>query len=433
MPGSETGAAKRRDGHGLALGLRLALFGVALSALWSPLNSLLLPELVADTVSPAIRGTSVGLLTVLGIGAAVVIQPVAGVVSDHWPYSERRRPFILVGALIAAAATLLLAFAPSFSVLLVAYVIVQCGANVAQAAFQALIPDHVAERQRGQASGSKTGLSVLGNVLGLGIAAGLASLGAPAPLTVALLGILVGASVTSLLFVPPTPAAERGPRTSDLAGAFKPLWRAPAAFRVALGMRFLYLLGIYPFQRFLVFFLEDSFGVEEPGLVVGATIVAGIAAGGVGALGAGPLADLIGARRVLVGTITITAVALACAAFGTALWFVLAAGVVLGFATGAFQAASWAVLTKSVPGGEEAQYLGVANMATAGAGAAAGLLGPAIDGLRAVVPALAYPVTFGFAALIAALSLLPALRVKAGEESGDSNSASTSPAKPRAA
>ncbi len=48
-------------------------------------------------------------------------------------------------------------------------------------------------------------------------------------------------------------------------------------------------------------------------------------------------------------------------------------------AIGAFNSANWALATDLVPRGEEARFLGVANMATAGGGALARAIGPAID------------------------------------------------------
>ena len=48
-------------------------------------------------------------------------------------------------------------------------------------------------------------------------------------------------------------------------------------------------------------------------------------------------------------------------------------------AMGAFNSANWALATDLVAKGEEARYLGIANMATAGGAALARAIGPAID------------------------------------------------------
>jgi len=51
----------------------------------------------------------------------------------------------------------------------------------------------------------------------------------------------------------------------------------------------------------------------------------------------------------------------------------------IGVALGGFTSTNWAMAIDMVPAGEEARYLGIANMATAGAGALARLIGPVID------------------------------------------------------
>ena len=49
---------------------------------------------------------------------------------------------------------------------------------------------------------------------------------------------------------------------------------------------------------------------------------------------------------------------------------------------GAWLSSQWALATDLVGKGEEAKYLGIANMSIAGAGAAARLIGPLIDTLN---------------------------------------------------
>jgi MFS family permease len=66
----------------LLFAARINLYAIALSALWTPLNSILLPDLVGESALPGLRGSALGLITFSGIGAAVLVQPVAGAISD---------------------------------------------------------------------------------------------------------------------------------------------------------------------------------------------------------------------------------------------------------------------------------------------------------------------------------------------------------------
>jgi MFS family permease len=56
---------------------------------------------------------------------------------------------------------------------------------------------------------------------------------------------------------------------------------------------------------------------------------------------------------------------------------------------------NWALATDLVPKGEEARYLGLTNLATAGGAALARLIGPVIDFLNKYAPALGYQVMLG--------------------------------------
>ena len=62
------------------------------------------------------------------------------------------------------------------------------------------------------------------------------------------------------------------------------------------------------------------------------------------------------------------------------------------FATGAFFSTNWAMATDLVVKGEEARYLGLTNLATAGGAALARLIGPMIDFFNASRPGLGYEV-----------------------------------------
>jgi len=59
---------------------------------------------------------------------------------------------------------------------------------------------------------------------------------------------------------------------------------------------------------------------------------------------------------------------------------------------GVFNSTNWALATDLVAKGEEARYLGIANMATAGGAALARLIGPVIDFFNSQNAGLGYQV-----------------------------------------
>lgn len=190
----------------LIFAVRLNVFGIGLAALWTTLNSIILPDRVADLVGSGLRGTGLGVISLIGIGAAAIFQPIAGYVSDHSRLSDRRRPFIVGGAAVVLFGMVLFGVAGTFALLLIAYVLMQLAANVAQAAFQALIPDLVPQAERGVSSSVKNGLNVIGTGTGLlGTEAIIAATGHSRPALIYPGLILAGCAVAVMIWVPTVP------------------------------------------------------------------------------------------------------------------------------------------------------------------------------------------------------------------------------------
>ncbi|MGK2964316.1 MAG: MFS transporter [Tepidiformaceae bacterium] len=203
-----------------------------------------------------------------------------------------------------------LALAPGLWWLLGLYVLLQVAGNVAQSASQALIPDLVPSADIDRASGIKNGLDLAGTLLGLSVAGGLVAIGvADRAVLPFLAGLVAFGGVAVWKIVPSSPVSARqsqdsAPRT--IGRAFAPLRDGSTQFKAALATRFLFLLGFYPIQRFLVFLLEDRFEVEDPVTQASAAIFAAVALGAVAAAVAGPVSDAIGRRAVLAGSILVT-------------------------------------------------------------------------------------------------------------------------------
>lgn len=392
--------------------VRINVYAISLTTLWVPLNTILLPDRVSQIVSETIRASALGLLSFIGIGIAVVIQPFAGWISDHAAFPDRRRPFIVGGTLLDLVFLALVWWAPSFVWLFAAYVCLQVSSNVAQAAFQALIPDLIIRPRRGLASGIKNTFDLLGGALGL-VGASLL-VGRSGAVYLFIGGLLaMGAGLTALWVPVVPPLAERGntprvmPRFGVLAARLIHSLTTHRAFALAVAGRFLFLLGFYPIERFLVYFLQDRFGLvavaQRASLyVLGATLV-----GALSAVVAGAISDRVGDLVMLRLSIVVSGLAMVGVALASSLAFLAVAGGLLAIGAGAFQAVNWALLSETMPTRRGGQFYGLANIATAGASALAGLYGPIIDLANARVPSLTYQIVFGLAALLILVSLLP--------------------------
>jgi MFS family permease len=199
----------------------------------------------------------------------------------------------------------------------------------------------------------------------------------------------------------PLPPAVSGEKTRiDLRHMVRmDLGRYPA-YRKLLISRFMVLLGIYVVQSFAQYYIQDWLHIPDAPAVTGnlmATI--GIALTLL-VFPAGWLSDRIGRRRLNVAAGGLAAVGLALLVFAHSVTALYLFGAVIGIATGTFLSVNWAFATDLIPGEQAGKYLGLSNLATAGAGAASRLAGPLIDGLNAVLPGrfLGYPAVFLIAA-----------------------------------
>jgi MFS family permease len=392
--------------------LKINIFGLGLMALWSGVNTTLLPDRVTDTAPHALQGSGVGLISLIGVGLATIIQPVVGRASDNWPFGDRRRPFLIAGIVLIMPGLALFGGATGFAILLAGYVLLQLAGNIAQTAFQAFIPDFVQEDERGLSSGVKNLLTVIGAAVGL---LGVRAFGS-LTLQLGYLGAIV--ALVGFLNLRWTPRSTPQTTRRDLRWwlgeldpgkirrAFVQVINDHRIFRLGVIAQFLFLLGTYPAQRFLLMYVRERFGDNaEDRASVG--LAAALVVAVIVAVGAGALSDAIGRRKILIISALLGAGGMAMLGLAPSLPVAAVAGTLVAAGVGSFQAVNWALINDDLPDGADANALGVANIATAGAGALAGLFGPLVDGMKAIAEGATYQVTFGLAALVVLLSLIP--------------------------
>jgi MFS family permease len=92
---------------------------------------------------------------------------------------------------------------------------------------------------------------------------------------------------------------------------------------------------------------------------------------------------------------------------------VLVGGSILGIGAGTFMATNWALGTDLVPPQEAGRYLGISNLAGAGAGiVGAGIGGPMADFFNRLQPGLGYLVIFAVYGGLFFLSIAALTRVR---------------------
>lgn len=469
---------------------------------------ILLPYLILYFAPEAEKNTYLSTVRVIGLAVAILVQPLAGYLSDRskskW---GRRRPFIFIGALLNSLCVILMSASPLFGslkdpnpqlmlgvtigfiVLIAATILSQFVSNIAQGALQALIPDLIPEDQRGFSSGTKSVFELLPSLLILAFGIGaLVDKGYVVQVGVIMAVVLV---ITMLITIF---AAKEKPSTETLEGKFSEtflrilgltalfvgvtqllVWlvkwggkavgslsmapqviivglaglaaMAGAIFigvyygaRLGIGSearkqssfvwwvinRLLFLAAIGSIQGFAFYFLQDVLRVEKAGFVT--TLLMGAVALFLlpSALIGGRLADKMGKKKLVTYSGYIAAagsfllVLVGFLASGNMLQLpqngyialVIICGCIIGIGTGTFMATNWALGTDLVPAKDAGKFLGISNLAGAGAGIVGqGIGGPLADFFNLLSPGAGYLVIFTIYAFLFLLSVVSLAKV----------------------
>ena len=382
------------------------IYWFGLAFMWNGVHPIILPAILLRFVPDALKNTYLGAMNFVGLILAMVVQPLAGALSDRTrsPWG-RRRPWILGGVLVSLALLGGMTLAQGYWSLFLAYALLQIASNTAHGPAQGLIPDLVPQERRGLASGIKNLFDMGGMVVASFVTGMLMGQDDPTRAFLLICGVLLVATIITLVGTREEPTTREvtnqnlsvesaaGPSLREVLRV--DLRRHPDFARL-VASRFMILLGIYIVQAFAQYFIRDVLRVPNPAEVTGNLFAAiGLALTAL-VFPAGILSDRFGCKPLNLFAGGLAALGLLLIAFARSVTTLLLFGGIVGMATGIFVSVNWALATDLIPADEAAKYLGLTNIATAGSGAIARLAGPLIDGLNALRPGayLGYPVLF---------------------------------------
>lgn len=361
-----------------------------LSFMWNALHPIVLPALLVQLVPADSKNTYLGLLTFSGLVIAMVLQPISGALSDRWRSRYgRRRPLLVIGTLFDAVFLMLLASSTGFTGLVLGYMGLQLSSNTAQGPLQGLMRDRVPHHQLGVASSMKVFLDLASLVAASLVAGRLITInpGGATLVMLAILGLLVASAAVTILFSPEqssnaqAPIATTVPTGLEAAGP-----RDNSKYWWLIGQRAAFLFGVYGLQAFGQYYIQDALGLADAPrqagnllAIIGTGTIALVVAGGF-------LADRFGARRLLYFSSALAGTGMLLMSLTTDLRGLYASGSIVGAGIGLFLTSNWALANQLAPLTEAGKFLGLTNLATAGAAALARLEGPAVDFLNGAHP-----------------------------------------------
>ena len=399
--------------------ITMNVYWLGLSFMWNSIHPIILPSVLLHIVPEHLKNTYLGILTFCGLVLAMIIQPISGAVSDGWRSRwGRRRPLALVGTGLDFIFLLLLAWSGNLFIVILGYVGLQITSNIAHGPMQGLIPDLVPSKQLGLASGLKNLLDMAGLIAASLVAGRLLSPDDryPTMIMVVVMAILLISAAVTFLFV-----KEKSTGENDLIGnkinlkqVFKIDLKENTSYFWLIVSRFLFLVGIYGVQTFAQYYIRDVMQAANPVKATGDLMASLAIVLVICSLVGGWMTDKIGARLVIYIASLISAIGAFLLVIAKDIPSLTCFTGILGAGIGLYLSSNWALASRLAPREEAGKFLGLTNLATAGASAVSKLGGIPIDMANNAFPGYYYGFTglFVLGGIFALVSMLLLRKVK---------------------
>ena len=340
---------------------------ISIFLIWGAVPTILLPLQIAG-IDPENKIATLAVISTIGAFAAMLAQPIAGLLSDRTRSRfGRRAQWMIGGTIVGGLALIGMGQSAGVVQLAIAWVIVQVAYNFAQGPLSAILPDRVPRSARGTFS-ALAGVGLMLGAVGGQVVGSMFASNIPAGYLV-FAGFAAVVIAVFVVFNPDHSSKELVIQPFSLRIFLSTYWVSPVKhpdfFWAFLGRLLLYT-GYFAIVGYQLYILQDYIGLGDDAAAAvplfGLVSLAGIL---IATLVSGPLSDRLGRRKifvfassVLVGVAMIVPIVMPT--FTGWLLFSLISG--LGF--GCFQAVDQALMSEVLPSASSfAKDLGVVNIA----------------------------------------------------------------------
>ncbi|QEW04078.1 MFS transporter [Microbacterium lushaniae] len=334
----------------------LAWFGLSLAT--GTIGGAAIPKVFAF-LDDDTKGLNLSITAAIGGIVVMVITPLFGRFSDRTMSAlGKRRPWILGGALAGTVGVVVLAFSGSVWMVVLGWIIVQCGFGAANAAVHALLADQIPKRIRARVAAVASASAGLALIVGASLIAALPN---GAQWSWFIVPGALGALFSALLFfgLRDIVRTERPApwKWSDVVATY---WLDPVRYRDffwAWSCRLLVTMSIVSVSTYLLFFIIDHLGVpaEEASGVQAITLIIFTVGNIIMTILFGWISDRTGRRKAIVwASCVLSAAGLLVAIAAPDITMFMVGILIVGAAQGAYVSVDIALMTEVLPTFEEA-------------------------------------------------------------------------------
>jgi MFS family permease len=364
-------------------------------------------------IDPGGKAGSFALVSSIGAAAALISNPIFGMLSDRltsrW---GQRKPFLLGGFLAGSLAIYLIAIATTIPMVALGWALAQAGFNAAVAATIAVLPERVPVALRGRVSGLMGMTGQVAVVSGVFLIQLVGTIGIGMFMWPVVLGAVLAAPFLFTLREAPRRAVEIPPLTiGSFLGA---LWINPFRnrdFGLVWAARFLAWTSLYLLTTYKTYFLIDRLGYTTqtvaPILTIAMFVLAVAVA--IASIGGGWLSDYVGQRKpfILLASVFFV-VAMGVIAFTHSVELFLLGIAIAGLGNGLYLGVDYALVSEVLPDKESSagKGMGVFNLSSTIPQTVAPILAPALLLIGANETGANYTSLYLFAAVLAMVSAI---------------------------